>query len=176
MRRRLEATGRRNVDDGHRCLQQQLAGAAQPHLQVVAVGDAGEVALEETLDLPTRELRCVRNLIEGQRLLDVLLHQLRNPDEGVVTHPDLCAQRHVLAVAVVAHALDDELLGDQLRDACSELRLHQVEHQVERCHATGAGEAIPVDAEELIAQLYAGELLAQRREILPMNGCAVFIQ
>src|SRR5215472_7316952 len=176
VRRRLEAARGGDVDDRHRGLHQQLPGATQPQLQVVTLRHAIQVPLEEPLDLAAREPGRGGNLIERQRLLDVLLHELRHLDQALVAHADLSSQRHVLPVAVVAHALDDELLGDQLRDACSELRLHQVEHQVERCHTTGAGEAIPVDAEELIAQLYAGELLAQRRQILPMNGRAVFIQ
>src|SRR3974390_1455811 len=46
MRRRLKATGGRDVDDRHRGLQQQLAGAAQARLQVIAFGHAVEVALE----------------------------------------------------------------------------------------------------------------------------------
>ena len=89
---------------------------------------------------------------------------------------DLRAQRHVLPVAVVADAVDDELLGNELRDVRTELALDQVQHQVERRHAAGAGEAVAVDAEELVAQLDARKLLAQRREILPVDGRAVAIE
>src|SRR6516162_2560694 len=158
--RRLEAAGCGDIDNRHRGLQQQLPGATQPQLQVVALRHAIQVPLEEPLDLAARESGRGGNLIERQRLLDVLLHELRHLDQALVTHAALCSQGDVLPVAVVADALDDELLGDQLRDARPELRLHQVQHQVERCHATGARETIPVDAEELIAQMYAGELLA----------------
>ena len=62
---------------------------------------------------------------------------------------DLRAQRNVLAVAVVAHALEDELLGDELRDARPELVLDHVQHQVERRDAAGAGVAVAIDREEL---------------------------
>ncbi len=59
---------------------------------------------------------------------------------------ELGAQRHVLAIAVAPDALDDELLGDLLRDARPELLLHQVQHQIEWRDAAGAGEAVAVDA------------------------------
>src|SRR5215813_15385929 len=176
MRWRLEAARGGDVDDRHRGLQQELARTTQPQLQVIALRHAIQVALEEPLNLAAREPGRRGNLIERQRLLDVFLHELRYLDQALVTHADLRTQRHVLPVAVVTHALDDELFGDQLRDARPELRFHQVQHQVERCHTAGAREAIPVDAEELIAQLYARELLAQRREILPVNGRTIFIQ
>src|SRR4029077_11147768 len=43
MRRGLKAAGGRDVNDRHRGLQQQLARAAQAHLQVVAFGHAVQV-------------------------------------------------------------------------------------------------------------------------------------
>ena len=54
--------------------------------------------------------------------------------------------------------------------------LDQVQHQVQRRDAAGAGEAVAVDAEELVAQLDARKFLAQRREVLPVDGGAVVIQ
>src|ERR1700681_4545610 len=54
VRRRLEAARGRDVDDRHRGLQQQLARAAQTHLQVVALGHAVEMTLEQALDLAAR--------------------------------------------------------------------------------------------------------------------------
>src|SRR4051812_39938391 len=64
MGRRLEAARRRDVDYGHGGLQQQLTGAPQPHLQVVAVRDTIQVAFEQPLDLPPRQGRAGRDLIE----------------------------------------------------------------------------------------------------------------
>src|SRR5882762_4793561 len=64
MRRRLEAAGRSDIDDRHRGLQQQLARAAQPHLQVVALGHAVQMALEQALDLAPRESGGGGDLIE----------------------------------------------------------------------------------------------------------------
>src|SRR5580704_4455956 len=64
MRRRLEAAGRSDIDDRHRGLQQQLARAAQAHLQVVAFGHAVQMALEQALDLAPRESGGGGDLIE----------------------------------------------------------------------------------------------------------------
>src|ERR1700733_2528123 len=176
VRRRLEAAGRRDVDDGHRGLQQQFARAPQAHLQVVALGNAVQVALEQPLDLAARQAGGRGDLIERQRPLDVLFHQLRDPDEALVADANLGAQRHVLPVTVTAHAIDDELLGDQLRDLRAESRLDRVQPQTERCNTARAGEAVTVDGEELVAQTDARELLAQRREVLPVDGRAVLVQ
>ena len=94
------------------------------------------MALEEPLDLAPRQRRGGRDLIERERLLDVVLHQLRHLDQGVVADADLRAQRHILTVPVVAHAIDDELLGDELRDAGIEFGLDQVSasDRAGRCH------------------------------------------
>src|SRR6266478_2977611 len=64
MRRRLEAAGGGDIDDRHRGLQQQLARAAQAHLQVVALGHAVQMALEQALDLTPRESGGGGDLIE----------------------------------------------------------------------------------------------------------------
>src|SRR4029077_13190158 len=176
MRRRLEAAGGGDVDDRHRGLQQQLTRAAQAHLQVVAFGHAVQMALEQALDLAPRQSGGGGDLIERQGLLDVLFHELRHLDQALRAHADLGAQWHVLPVAVVAHPIHDELLGDELRNARTELRLHQVQHQIQRRDAARAGEAVAVDGEQLITQMDAWEFLAQRREILPVDGGAVLIQ
>ena len=68
---------------------------------------------------------------------------------ALVEHADLRLQRDVLAVAVVADAVEDELLGDERRDVGPEIVLDHVEHQVERRDAAGAGVAVAVDREEL---------------------------
>src|SRR5437868_3862802 len=64
MRRRLEAAGGGDIDDRHRGLQQQLARAAQAHLQVVALRYAAQMALEQTLDLAARQFGGGVDLIE----------------------------------------------------------------------------------------------------------------
>ena len=56
------------------------------------------------------------------------------------------------------------------------LRLHQVQHQIQRRDPARAGEAVAVDAEELVAEVDTRKLLAQRREIFPVNRRAVAIQ
>src|SRR6266480_3700735 len=55
VRRRLEATGRGDVDDRHGGLQQQLARAAQAQLQVVPLWHAVQMPLEKPLDLAPRQ-------------------------------------------------------------------------------------------------------------------------
>src|SRR5215471_20304824 len=55
MRWRLETAGGSDVDDRHRRLQQQLPGATQTQLQVIALRHAIQVPLEEPLDLAARE-------------------------------------------------------------------------------------------------------------------------
>src|SRR5450631_4234472 len=64
MRRRLEAAGRRDVHDRHRGLQQQLACAAQAHLQVETLRHDVEVALEQPFDLAARQARGLRDLVQ----------------------------------------------------------------------------------------------------------------
>ena len=66
---------------------------------------------------------------------------------------DLRLQRDVLAVAVVADAIEDELLGDQRRDVAAEVIPDHVEHQVERGDAARARVAIAVDREELVGEV-----------------------
>src|SRR6266851_262636 len=54
MRRRLKSARRGDIHDGHGGLQQQLARAPQAHLEVVVLGYAIQIALEQALDLPAR--------------------------------------------------------------------------------------------------------------------------
>src|SRR5882757_3037352 len=89
---------------------------------------------------------------------------------------DLRTQRHILAVGVLTHALDDELLRHQLRDPRSQLQLNQIEHEIERCGAAGAGVPVPVDGEQLVANAHSRKLLAQGGEILPMNRGAKIVE
>src|SRR5580698_94504 len=89
---------------------------------------------------------------------------------------DLCAQRDVLPVTVTAYAVDDELLGNLLRDARAEFGLYQVQHQVQWRNAAGAGEPIAVDGEELVAQQDPWEFFAQSRQVFPVNGRLVLIE
>src|SRR5882757_9727673 len=176
VRGRLEAAGRGYVYYGHRGLQQQLARAPQAHLQVVAVGYTIQVALEQPLDLAARQFRGRRDLIERQRPLDVVLHQLRDPDERLVARADLGPQRHVLPVAVVAHAVENELLGDQLRHLLAEAGLDEIQHQIEWGSAAGARKTVAVDAEQLVVQQNARKLFPQCRQVLPMDTGLVLVQ
>ena len=57
----------------------------------------------------------------------------------------LRSQRDVLAVAVIADAIDNELLGNELRDADAHPAFHQMQHQIQRRDAPGTGEAVPID-------------------------------
>jgi hypothetical protein len=176
MRRRLKSASRRDVHDGHGGLQQQLARASQPHLEVVVLRHTVQVPLEQALDLPARQPRRLRDLLQGQRLLDVLLHELRDPDQAPMRHTHLRTQGNVLAIRVLADSIDDELLRDQLRDLRTQLHLDEVQHEIERRRAAGAGEAVAVDGEQLIADPHPRELLAQRRKILPMYGGAEIVE
>src|SRR5579862_1587176 len=51
-----------------------------------------------------------------------------------------------------------------------------MQHQVEWGHAAGAAVAVPIDSKELIAQVDARKLLAQGREILPVDRRAVVVE
>ena len=90
--------------------------------------------------------------------------------------PHLRLQRDVLAVAVVADAVEDELLGDERRDVGPEIVLDHVEHQVERRDAAGARVAVAVDREELRGELDPRKLLAQRGHVLPVDRGAVLVE
>src|SRR5437764_1247921 len=81
VRRRLEATGRGDVDDRHGGLPQQLARAAQAQLQVVPLWHAVQMPLEKPLDLAPRQPGGGGDLIEGERSLDILFHELCHLDQ-----------------------------------------------------------------------------------------------
>src|SRR5207245_142318 len=130
---------------------------------VVTLWHAFQRPMEKPLDLAPRQPGGGGELIEGEGSLDILIHELCHLDQALVADADLGAQRHVLPVAVIAHPLHDELLGDQLRDLRAELGFHEMQHQIERRHSTGAGEAIVIDRKELIAEADAGKLLPQTR-------------
>src|SRR5579862_7268571 len=176
VRRRLKAARRGDVHDRHGGLQQQLARAAQPHLQVVLLWHAVEVALEQSLDLAARQARGGGDGIERHRPFDVLFHQLRHLDQALVTSAELCAQRYELLIPVVARPIDDKLLRDQLSHARAQLALDQVQHQVERRDPPGGRVTIAVDRKYLIAEHDARKLFAQRREILPVDRGPVGIE
>src|SRR5688572_12931784 len=55
VRRRLESAGSADRHDRHRGLQQELAGALEPQLDVIALRNAVDLLLEQPLDLPARE-------------------------------------------------------------------------------------------------------------------------
>ena len=57
-----------------------------------------------------------------------------------------------------------------------ELRLDEIQHQIERRRAARAGEAIAIDGEQLIADEHPGKLLAQGRQIFPVDGRPKIIQ
>ena len=90
-------------------LEQQFPGPAQAHLQVVALRHAVEVAPEQALDLAPGEPGRVGDPLQRQRLLDVLLHQLRDPDHVALRAAHLGPQRHVLPVLVAADPFEQEL-------------------------------------------------------------------
>ena len=134
------------------------------------------MTLEKALDLSPREAGGAGNRIQGQRPFDVLLHELRDLDEACVRDANLRLQRDVLPVFVVAHTIDDELFGDEISDARSELDADEMQHEIQRRDTAGAGVAVAIDGKELIADENARKLLAQRGEILPMDGGMVLIE
>ena len=89
---------------------------------------------------------------------------------------DLRLQRNVLAIAIVADPVEDELLGDERRDVAAEMVVDHVEHQVERRDASRAREAVAVDREELVGPSDLRKLLAQRRHVFPMDRRLVFVE
>ncbi len=84
-------------------------------------------------------------------------------EQRLVADAELGAQRHILPVAVIADAIHDELLRNELCDPHAQCRLYQVQHQVQRGDPAGAGETVTVDREELVTQQNAREFLAQGR-------------
>src|SRR5688572_1771034 len=81
---RLEAAGGRDIHDGHGRLEQELPGPAQAHLEVVALRHAVEMAPEQAFDLAPRESRAAGDVLERERLLDVLFHELGDLDHAAV--------------------------------------------------------------------------------------------
>src|SRR6202047_968431 len=113
MRRRLKSAGCGDIHDRHCRLQQQLPCAAQAHFEVVTFRYAVQIPLEQALDLAARQARRLGNFLERQRLLDILLHELRDSNQPTMRYANLRPQRNVLAIRVVADSIDDKLLGDQ---------------------------------------------------------------
>ena len=173
---RLEAAGDRYFHDGHGGLQQQLARAAQAHVEVVFGGHLAYVALEQALDLAPRHTNQRRDLVQRQRLLDIRFHERGGLDQVLVKQAHAGLQRNVLAVLVVADAVEDELLGDQRRNMAPMVLLDDVQHQVQRRHAAGAGVAVAVDHKQLLGKSHARKLFTQRRHVFPMDDGLVFVQ
>src|SRR5487761_948137 len=78
-----------------------------------------------------------------------------------------------LAFVGGAAALDQELRRHLRRHAPPEPGLDDRQHQVERRHAAGAGDAVAVDAVEILDEVDGRKLLADRPQILPMDGAAI---
>ena len=85
-------------------------------------------------------------------------------------------QGHVLAVLVVADALQNELVRNHGRNVLAEMALDDVQHQIQGRHAAGAGVAVAVNSEELAGKNDFGEFFLQRSHVLPMHHGLVLVQ
>ena len=93
-----------------------------------------------------------------------------------VAHAETGRQRHALVVVVVADALVHELVGHGGGQLVPVLPGDDVEHQVDRRRAAGAGEAVSVDLEQLVGHLDVREILHEPGQILPVDGAAVAVK
>ena len=118
MGRGAKATGHGDAGDRHGGLLQQLAAAAQAQGDVVLRGGETEAAVEEPLQLTLRDVRHARQLLEGQRLLDVGFHQSGGLGNRRIAAAEPGGDRDALPILAVADALQDELLGDSCGQMC----------------------------------------------------------
>ena len=144
-----EAAGDRHLDHRHRRLDQQMPGAVEPDLQIVAGRRAAHLLAEQPLDLAPRQADRVGDLDQRQRLGEVRLHQLDDVEHLGVLHAEPGAQRQALAVGRAAHAVGQHLLADAVDEVVVEIVADQLQHHVERGGAAGAGVDVLVDLEEV---------------------------
>ena len=171
-----EAAGDRHLDDRRIRLDEQVAGAVEPDLQIVARRRAAEIAPEQALDLAPRQARILGDLDQRQRLGDVGFHQLDDEEQLGVLQAEPGAERQPLAVGRRAHAVGQRLLADLRDDLLVEMLADQVQHHVERGGAAGAGVAIAVDLEEVGIDLRLRKALREGRQRFPVDGAAAAFQ
>eukprot|EP01136_Pigoraptor_vietnamica_P006590 Opistho-1_new@39680 len=176
MRGGLEAAGEADGGDAHRRLAQELAGMHEPARQCELRRRGGEMALEQPLELSRRDADGGGDVGHVHRPLDRRIHQPGGAGERRVLLLDAGGQRQRLAVAAGARPLHHELVRHLGGDALAVARLDQRQHQVERRDAAGAGEPVAVDDEQVLGERNLGELLADRREVLPVDGGAVAVE
>src|SRR5690606_9405650 len=93
-----------------------------------------------------------------------------------VAHSQACRQAHALMIVVIADALMHELLGNRSCQLVAMLLGNDVQHHVEGGRPPGAGEAVAVDLEELVADIELGKLLHEGGQIFPMDRAGHVVQ
>lgn len=148
----------------------------QAQFEVVPLRHTIHVPLEQSLDLPPRQSRLPRDLLERQRIFDVGFHHRRNCDDAAMHVADLRAQWNVRPLVGIANAFDDQLRRDALRHLRAELDLDQLQHQFERRDAARTRVAVAVDRKQAIRHQHARKLLAQCRPVLPVDRRVMAVQ
>jgi hypothetical protein len=70
-------------------------------------------------------------------------------------------------------ALNDELLRDTFGAVSTEARTNQGQHEMQWGNTAGAGNAVTIDAVEIVQEIDVRKFLANGSEILPVNGTAI---
>ena len=144
--------------------------------EIVPRRNLADILAEQPLELAGREARAFREIRAGERLLDATLHLGDDADQLRVGDAEPRAELHPLALVALAHAVVDELVGHAGGDLLPELPGDQGQHHVDRGRAARAGEARPVELEQLLGHVEPGELFAQRILVLPMDRAAVTVE
>jgi hypothetical protein len=104
-----------------------------------------EVDLEHALQMALRKLHETRQLFERQRLFDIRFHQPHHFDQLGARKPHPRVDRNRLRIAGATNPLENELFGYLSSEVLSQAAFHQIQHQIERCGAARAGQAVTID-------------------------------
>ena len=83
---------------------------------------------------------------------------------------------HALVVVRLPDAIHQALLGDLAHQLLAVSGADQMQHQVERRRAAGAGQPVAIDLEQISGDLDRGKLLDEAGQVLPMDRALVAVQ
>ncbi len=155
---------------------EQIAGRFQAQTQIILTGRAVEMPAEQALQLARGQADRHGKLLATERVFDVQVHDADCIEDLGVR--DTGARLDVMPLCrfAGAHVLVEGDLGDLVREIRAMLNRDQAQHHVERRHAAGAGDAVPVDGENVRRHLDVRKLFSQRPQIFPVDRAASAVQ
>jgi len=171
-----KAAGQRHIQHRHLRLLQQVTSLVESQLQIETRRGARQIFAEQTFELARRDLHRAGQFGAADRLLQILLHAADGGEQLGMANAQPRWQGHALAVALVADALMQELIGNGCSQRKAVLGGDQVQHEVEGGNSARTGEAVAVDLEQFGGHLELREGLHEAGEVFPMHRAAIAIE